>query len=241
MEALPGVCIAETLAAGAGIVDLWYCPLDERDEIADRAEIMSADERARHDSFRFERDRRLFRATRMLVRAVLSRYAPVAPSAWRFAAHAQGKPHIASPAVTPHLHFNLSNTAGLVVCAVSVAHEVGVDAERVDREVPEVVFSAAERAALGALPPGERARRQFDYWTLKESYLKARGDGLAGGLDRFGFIAGSERIELAADHAGDAERWKFALLALPPLHAIAVTADAGAAPLSVRTARMGLA
>jgi 4'-phosphopantetheinyl transferase len=217
VEALPGVCIAETTAA------------------------VSADERPRHDSFRSERDRRLFRATRMLVLAVLSRYAAVAPCAWRFAAHAQGKPYIASPAVTPNLHFNLSNTAGLVVCAVSVAHEVGVDAERVDREVPEVAFCAAERAALRALPPGERARRQFDYWTLKERYLKARGDGLAGGLDRVGFVAGAERIELAAEHAGDAGRWRFALLALLPQHAIAVSADTGAAPLSVRAAWMGLA
>ena len=140
---------------------------------------MTADERARHMRFRFERDRRLFLATRLLVRTALSGDAQVVPGDWRFVADRSGKPHIESPAVTPALHFNLANTPGLVVvCAVSVAHElIGVDVERIDRAdfigLADRYFSVAEAAALGARAPAERPRRFFEDWTLKESYVKA--------------------------------------------------------------------
>jgi phosphopantetheinyl transferase len=93
--------------------------------------LMTPEEHERYRRFRFERDRRMFLATRALVRTVLTRYATtVAPGDWRFAAGEHGKPRIAGPAVEPAIHFNLSNTPGLVVCAISIAHEVlGVDAE----------------------------------------------------------------------------------------------------------------
>ncbi len=75
-------------------------------------------------------------ATRALVRTVLSRYATVAPGEWRFAIGEHGKPRVANLDVTPSIYFNLANTAGLVVCAVSVAHElIGVDVERTDRKL----------------------------------------------------------------------------------------------------------
>ena len=132
-------------------------------------ELMTADKRARHMRFRFERDRRLFLATRLLVRTVLSGYAQVGPGDSRFVADRSGKPHIESPAVTPGLHFNLANTPGLVVCAVSVAHElIGVDVERIDRGADFIgladrYFSAPEAVALGARAPAERPRRFFEY------------------------------------------------------------------------------
>ena len=56
------------------------------------------------------------------MRTVLSNYADVAPADWRFAEGERGKPYIQSPAGAPTLHFNLSNTLGLVVCAVSLVH-----------------------------------------------------------------------------------------------------------------------
>jgi 4'-phosphopantetheinyl transferase len=48
-------------------------------------------------------------------------------------------------------------------------------------------FSPHEVRALRALPPDRQRERFFEYWTLKESYIKARGMGLAIPLHQFSF------------------------------------------------------
>lgn len=242
---LPVVCIAETLALAPGIVDLWYCfheRVDDAELISAQEALMSPDELERFGSFHFERDRRLFRATRALVRTVLSRYSGVSPAALRFAADEYGKPRVSCQGVTAPLHFNLANTRGLVVCAVSVAHEtIGVDAERIDCEAETVVlaeryFCPSEVRALKELPASERLRRFFEYWTLKESYIKARGLGLTLPLDQFSFLIDDDSISIAFDArlGDDATRWRFALLDAQPSHMIALGADTDGAALSLR-------
>ena len=203
---------------------------------------MTPDERARHRNFHFERDRRQFLATRALARVVLSHYAPVPPAEWRFVAGPHGKPRVTHPAVAPPLFFNLANTPGLVTCAVSVAHErLGVDVERVDRQsdilgLADRFFSPSEARALRALPAPEQNRRFFACWTLKESYIKARGLGLSLPLDQFSFHFDHQDISVAFDKslAEDAARWRFALLRAPPRHLIAIGVDTGGAALSWR-------
>jgi 4'-phosphopantetheinyl transferase len=208
--------------------------------------LMSSDERSRHESLRFERDRCLFLATRLLVRTVLSRYAQAAPAEWQFVSDGRGKPRIAHPAVSPALHFNLANTPGLVVCAVSAAHRsIGVDVERTDRTVDFMAvahrcFSRAEASAVEALPSAERARRFFEYWTLKESYVKALGVGLSLPLDEFSFTNDDRGIRIRFDRrtAEDETRWGFALMEGSPVHIIAVGANTGGAALSLRAAHV---
>jgi 4'-phosphopantetheinyl transferase len=246
---LKSVRIAETLSGKSGIVDLWYYfyeLLDNPPLLAAQEALMTPDENARCQNFRFERDRRMFIATRALARTVLSRYAAVAPAEWRFAIGEHGKPRIADPDVTPRIYFNLANTPGLVVCAVSIAHElVGVDVERIDRklevlELGERYFSPSEFRALQALPSPEQPRRFLAIWTLKESYIKARGVGLSQPLDQFSFLLDKDEIGVTFDQKlpDDAARWRFALMDAPPHHIIAVGADTGGAPLSLRAAHI---
>jgi 4'-phosphopantetheinyl transferase len=239
------VSIEETLASGRGIVDLWYWfyeGMDDADLVAAHEAIMTADEREQYVSFHFERDRLLFLATRALVRTVLSRYAPVAPPDWRFAARGHGRPRVTQPVVTPRVHFNLANTPGLVVCAVSVAHKrLGVDVERIDRKIDAIGlaehnFSRSEVRALRALPASDQTGRFFALWTLKESYSKARGLGLALPLDQFSFLVNDDQIGAAFDPrlADDPMSWRFALLDVPPKHIIALSVQTGGTPLSLR-------
>lgn len=256
---LPPVLVPETLGAPPGVIDLW-CFFYEREwerererEQVEQPELMAAyaalmtpEERARHDRYYFERDRRLFLATRALVRTVLSCYHPaIAPAQWRFAEGERGKPYIAGPAGAPPIYFNLSNTPGLVVCAVSLAHSaLGVDAERLARagetvSIADHYFSAREARALRALPAARQRERFFAYWTLKESYIKARGLGLALPLEQFTFLLdegpdiGITFDPRLADHP---ERWRFALHQTASGHLIAVGADTAGAPLSLRAA-----
>lgn len=73
-------------------------------------------------------------------------------------------------------------------------------------------FANAEKGNLQSLPLSQQPFRFFEYWTLKEAYIKARGMGLSIPLDRFSFdVTQAGRIDLHVDPCleDDAERWMF--------------------------------
>ena len=160
-----------------------YARVDERDDDEARLlALLSPDERERHQRLRFARDRAVYRCAHTLLRLLLSEAVGGAPEAHRFEAGSHGKPGLL-PAV-PGLDFNLSHTAGLVACALAWGAPVGVDVEHCVRRadlagVGRRVFSAAEQAALAALADAAQSDRFFEYWTLKEAYMKARGLGFS--------------------------------------------------------------
>lgn len=154
--------------------------------------LLSKDEEARMARLVFDRDRRRFLLTRALVRTMLSRYAGVAPADWSFVANVHGRPEILErPRGVPDLRFNLSHTDGLIACAVTIGRDVGVDVEHIGRRLTHDVagrfFAPREVNDLQSRPAEERHKIFFDYWTLKEAYIKARGLGLALPLADFAF------------------------------------------------------
>lgn len=179
--------------------------------------LMSADEHARMARFVFDRDRRAFLLTRALVRTTLSRYAAVAPADWQFVANVHGRPEILDrPAGVPDLRFNISHTDGLIACAVTIGREVGVDVEYIGRQVLHDIagrhFAPAEVTDLKRLPAEEQRRVFFDYWTLKEAYIKARGFGLALPLGDFAFKLNpphTPAITFAPSLDDDPSTWQF--------------------------------
>jgi 4'-phosphopantetheinyl transferase len=199
---------------------LWFGYPDDVVEEAARdacALILNEDERARWRTFRFERHRREYLTSRALVRFALSQYHSLAPESWRFQINASGKP---SPAQECGLQFNLSNSSGLVVCLIAHELGVGVDLEPYERsreiaQLSETLFSPFELAQLEELHETEKMGRALSLWTLKESYLKARGTGLALPLNKFSFLFGGRlgiRLELDSCIDDEAERWRFCLL-----------------------------
>jgi 4'-phosphopantetheinyl transferase len=140
--------------------------------------------------------------TRALTRTVLSRYAAVRPQDWEFSAGAHGRPAISAPRHAPPLEFNISHAADLVMLGVTTGRTLGLDTESIEARAAEIdgldrYFAPEESMALLALPPGERRRRFFELWTLKESYIKARGKGLAIPLDSFRFeLRGEQGLTL---------------------------------------------
>jgi 4'-phosphopantetheinyl transferase len=247
---LPPVVVGETLAGLPGVVDVWYTFVEDAPGAPPEgcAALLSGEERERHGRFVFEKDRRLFLAARVLVRTVLSRYAAVDPADWRFDAGSHGRPHIAGPALglAEGLHFNLSHAPGLVACAVSAAHPAtGVDVERLDRArdplaLADRYFAPSEVEALRACPAADRALLFFTFWTLKESYIKARGLGLALPLDGFAFALrdGAVSVHFEEEMGDDAARWRFALFEAGPDHLLALGVDTAGAALTPRAARV---
>lgn len=210
--------------------------------------VLSAEERTRADRFIRDADRSTYIVAHALARVRLSHHGPTAPADWRFDIGTHGCPSVvSSQAGTPPLAFNLSHTDGLVAVAVSRGRPVGVDVERVDRIVTEGVaerhFAPAEVADLRALPPPAQARAFFDYWTLKEAYIKARGLGLAIPLHAFAFTLDPPHppvIRFAEGFDDRAERWAFHQAWPTPDHRLAVAAERHGAGVVVRLVSLTL-
>ena len=101
----------------------------------------------------------------------------------------QGKPYLAND---PGIHFNLSHSGDLVVCAVS-GQAVGADIERIERKadadaIAKRFFSPDEIAYLAAQDDDTHAAF-YQIWTMKESYVKWSGQGLSAPLDSFSVLA----------------------------------------------------
>ena len=173
-----------------GAIEVWQLSLEilpHRQTAL--ARLLSPDERERAARFRFEADRRRYITARGTLRLLLGRCLNRAPGALEFRYGAHGKPALSPAASASPLFFNLSHTADLALCAITRLAPVGIDLERrrPDLGVEELialVCAPAEAAALAALPPPLRRERFYRYWTRKEAYCKARGDGLTQELTR---------------------------------------------------------
>lgn len=197
--------------------------------------LLSDDERARHDRFRFERDRHHFLVAHALVRTTLARVTGRTPESLTFTIGERGRPELDPVEGEEPVRFNLSHTLGLVAVAVTRERDVGVDVERlrdVNLGVADKHFAPPEVASLKALDATEQESRFFSYWTLKEAYIKARGMGLALPLDGFWFgLDDGERLAFSvrADLGDRADAWSFALLDAGAEHraAFAVRSEPG--------------
>ncbi|QDQ26030.1 4'-phosphopantetheinyl transferase superfamily protein [Chitinimonas arctica] len=229
--------LTSRLALEPGQLTLWCVSFaDIRDEglLAAYWRLLSEAERQQANRFHFAKDRHRYLLTRALVRTVLSRYAPIAPEDWCFRATAHGRPEIANAGeLAGRIVFNLSHTDSLIVLAIACGTALGVDVENiVERPAPVDIaahfFAPSEVEALFRLPASERQARFFQYWTLKESYIKARGLGLSIPLDQFRFelgAAGQVELFTQPELNDPADRWRFMLLQPDPAYLIAVCAE----------------
>ncbi len=179
--------------------------------------LLPPEERAREARFFRDVDRERFVVARALARLQLSRFGGLRPTEWRFAMNGHGRPEVSNlPAGAPPLRFNISHTHGLVAVALTGDREVGVDVEWIDRGLTHDVagrfFAPREVADLQSLPAEERPRAFFDYWTLKEAYIKARGLGLALPLQHFAFVLAPPAVPaITFDEAlpDEPQSWQF--------------------------------
>ena len=170
-----------------GKVHVWRAPLDDSPERASRyRSYLSADELTRADRCRTPHPQYQFVVTRGILRMLLSQYMEIRPAQLQFETQPRGKPVLRTASSFP-IQFNVSHTRGMALIALTTQHAVGIDVEWIDRKVQdrdiaERYFSARESEYLASLPPPERTRQFFSYWTCKEAYLKMQGRGIAKGL-----------------------------------------------------------
>lgn len=174
----------------------------------------------------------MFALGREMARSLVGAALGVAPDAWTWRDGPHGRPEVADPATD--LHFNLSHSAGVVICALA-RRTVGVDVEDLTRRAPDPAIvnrycSPSETADVATDVPGW-ADRFLTYWTLKEAYLKARGLGIAVPLAdiSFGLGPGADeaRIGFLGSLAGTDAGWTFHLARIEPHHLAAIAVESG--------------
>jgi 4'-phosphopantetheinyl transferase len=155
-------------------------------DVPDLRDLLSDDERARADCFRFEADSNRYIVARALLRLLLGHCLDCPVRHLTFATDRFGKPALLSAC----LQFNVSHSGDYILVGLNRRHAVGVDVERIRtdlamEEIAQRFFSPREWRDLSALPSQERPGGFFACWTRKEAYLKARGDGLTVPLAAF--------------------------------------------------------
>ena len=201
-------------------------------ELARLHAVLSADERARAERFSFALHRDRFVARRGSLRRILAKYTNRDPADLTFRTNRNGKPELLEGNRYPALRFNISSSGGIAFCAVTRRGAVGIDIERIraDIDADEIehlasrFFSANEQALLAALAGSERFDAFFACWTLKEAFVKARGDGLSLPLDQFdvdpaAFPSALVRTAWAPE---EARSWMVRPIVAPAGHAAAL-------------------
>lgn len=111
----------------------------------------------------------------------------------------------------PDVYFSISHTSGLVACGID-AREIGIDVEYIrpyDRRLMHRICTEEEIAYIcGGNRDEEQMQNErfFRLWTLKESYLKATGQGLAVPMKEVSFVIDrSDPAMIRSNVTG----WKF--------------------------------
>ena len=178
--------------------------------------------------FRFEEDRLRSLVAFGLRNEGLRKLLDIELDALAFDVGPHGKPRLAD-SMHSQIEFNASHSGDWVVVGFS-NRPIGVDVESCGRQndiraIASRYYHGAELEQL--LASGSQFRDHFfDLWTLKESYMKARGDGLSLGLGNFGFLRqanGCYQLEVSQALKDSNDNWDFLLHSPDSTHRLAVS------------------
>lgn len=187
---------------------------------AGRLDLLSDLERDRARRFRSQWDRESYIESRAFLKELLSRYVDRAPEKIEISSfchlcghRTHGKPRLAVQPDSGALEFSLSRSQGLMVVAVTNGVPVGADVELVRGEVQAEAISKhfffpAENSFLRGLDSVDLPLAFFRFWTLKEAFAKARGEGMALPFDEFWIsLDPSPRLVVMPDDSDESGDW----------------------------------
>jgi len=194
--------------------------------------LLSGDETIKVNRYIKVSDQHSALITRAFIRCILSHYDVVEPQEWQFGRGFNGKPYLKDSPIA--LEFNLSHASNMIVCAVTKSYPLGIDVEYTKRKsdtykLAPRYFSPTEVDALLQFEHLQQPWHFYDYWTLKESYIKACGDGLAIPLNHFSFdLSNRSEVKLSFSPLRDdnPEHWQSWLFEASEDHRMALTVKA---------------
>jgi|JI9StandDraft_1071089.scaffolds.fasta_scaffold00062_38 4'-phosphopantetheinyl transferase len=164
-------------------IDVHYLHLSPSDQpiIEQELSILSLSEHEHIRRLRRSADRFSYARAHILLRRTLEQHLDYPASQLQFSRTSAGKPFLSMPAGLPALEFNLTHCESMVACAISHM-PVGIDVEpnhRIfDFDTIRHVLHVSELRALEGLEVHVRTKLALQFWTCKESALKAIGIGL---------------------------------------------------------------
>lgn len=188
-------------------IHVWWIDLAGPGAEIDVAPPLSREEQARAARILIPEQRRRFIACHSAVRSILGGYLGRPAVDVPIEAAAGGKPRIVAADNLLDLRFNLTHSGNLAVLVVAGGVEVGVDVEsvrpiRAFESMLSRCLAPAEREAILQQPLASRDREFLRYWTHKEAYLKAVGDGLRRRLTSIVVDLGASPYWRVFDHSG---------------------------------------
>ncbi len=133
--------------------------------------------------FHFEIHRDRYVKGRFMLRSILGMYLGSDFYDQEFYISRYGKPALQDSCKDNSIHFNISNSENICVCAFGQYSEIGIDIEKI-HDLPDMdriiarFFSEEEKRRFCSLPLADRTQTFFKYWARKEALLKAMGIGL---------------------------------------------------------------
>lgn len=227
---------------GDGEVQVWRLRVDldgrTREAALAIGEAVTAEEYARGARFRQEADRQRFLQGRLLLRTFLGHHLGISPRDVNFVTREFGKPEVHRPAgggeatAAGALRFNLAHSGEWLLFGLARGRELGVDVEqhRTMRDAIDIArrfFAPPEVEALEALDPALHHDTFFRVWTRKEAIVKATGQGISAGLDRFAVSNEATEAVTLRGLDGDSgwDRWEIRGLDMPPNYTAAVALE----------------
>ena len=145
------------------MIKLAYCNVENLD-LKKAYGLVSKNRREKIDFYRFENDKKLSAGAYLLLKKLLSEENITNPL---FKTEKHGKAYISNH---ENIHFNLSHSGKVVLCAIS-DREVGIDIEYID---PEIDLNIAKHYFYNSeyeniMKAENRVEEFLKFWVLKES------------------------------------------------------------------------
>ena len=166
--------------------------------------------RNRRDFLKFDKDQTSYTISQGGLRLLLAAYLDVDVSEVTLGRRPKGKPFLENDT---NLYFNITNSGEVCALAFCRKHEVGIDVEEVRPlpDLPEMVEkNCTSREAADIWRSRDPLRQFYRYWTLKEAYLKAIGEGMRLTPENMEFSISRDQAKLlSVNGLFDGTDWRF--------------------------------
>lgn len=166
--------------------------------------LLNDQEQARAEQLKIENKRLQFVLTRAVLKELLGKELGLSPIDIEFDYAEHGKPFI-SPETNPeNIEFNVSHSNDYAAIAISNNIKLGVDIEQIRtgiefEKLAQRFFSKIECEHILSLAEEEKQAAFFSIWSAKEAFIKAHGEGVGFGLDKFSVPFLSEKGKVQID------------------------------------------